>query len=282
MTLALRFRNHLITGRLFIPLALLLTSCVSTQRAGFVDYLLSSSLDLEITLDKAQLKPGEALVCEVILTNRQSKPARVARLDYESINFQWREYHDGEGDTAAYGPLQVATPVFSSLEEPGEAVTLAPGESLNRRFIFTRLTFERGAFALTPVYIDPFKTPTAGETGRVYSKPAVFTVAGEKAFLKRYVDGKITRKEAARLAAEAGGFTPARYKARLTIDPMGFEKWQINLHSEDEAADTVSWFVDPHLGRVWKQTEPFDESAEEIVLPRDSQITQQMRDRYRK
>lgn len=214
----------------------------------------SGPLTLTLTPEKETLAPGEAAIITLVVSNRSDRPAEVPVPDHQSVQFFVKRADGGAPDLVQH------TPVYSPLAPVGGRQVLEPGESLSRPFVFTRLSFERGVWGMIAILDDP-QSPTPVRT---YAQPLTLTVSGERVLLQRTVDGLISQETAERLAREHWGRPEALAMSRQVRDEKGFVQWWVTLSDGDEVR---AWFVNPYLGAVWKEAEPFEPETESAVAP---------------
>jgi tetratricopeptide (TPR) repeat protein len=221
---------------------------------------------------------GEDREGRVALANATGAPVSVPALDHASLSFAVQPRLK-----EAIGELKFVEPIYSAKEQPGAETTLQPqgreGSVLTREFAFTTLSFERGPYVLGATFTRPAASPLK-PARKTYAKAAAFTVAGEKAFAHRYLDGLISREDAVKLAAaQAGGAAVKSAETLLITDEAGTYKWWVNLTLGDGGA-VKSWFVDPYFARVWREARPFTAADKGVdpQPPQDSKILQRLRD----
>lgn len=222
----------------------------------FIDFTTSSDLTLKLNTNKTSYLPGEAVLTTLTLTNETLATIEVAIPDYHSMEFNIRT-RDTDGRWADKASL--VRPVHSEKETDLSYRELAPGASIDRCFVFTTLSFKRGEFALMPVYLYGV-TSSEEVPSRTYGNPVEFRVEGEKAYRKRYQNGLITDEQAAALAREAAGGEQRPARAVMILDEMGFHQWWVNLYDAPGEPPVASYFINPYLGKVWREAVPFEES----------------------
>jgi hypothetical protein len=258
-------------GLLCLFLLILACSRLATDKSGP-----SSDLTLTLTLDKAAYLPGEPVIATLTLANTGGHPLNLPQLDHGSLAFTFQPQSRSE-----VSDLRFIEPVYSTKEQTGITQSLAPqgsaGSSLTRRFSFANLTFDRGGFVLGAVYSRPAES-SLKPPKKTYAKGTAFTVQGEKVYTKRYLNGLITREEAAKLALAQTGGKLKTAEALLVTDEAGFQKWWVNLTLE--GGQTRSWFVDPYYGKVWKEARPFTtaDKGGDPQPAQDAKIIQQLKD----
>jgi hypothetical protein len=254
-----------------------------------------ASLQLQISAQPLYL-PGQAVIFDVELTNLDLGTKRLLSLDHRSLVFYMFPATE-EGRRS----VRKIEPVYSESEPTGLMTPLAAGQSLKRRFLFTQLTFERGQFVLMAECTQPGKsitdlplegkskkkrskknTPGDSTPQKIYSAPFTYSVAGDKVAAHRYLNGLLSRKDALALASgEVKGEVIETESIRI-LDEMGFEKYWVNVRYRDASGqDAVrSFFIDPHLARVWKEAQrPFNSKATSggKPFPNDSKIYKDIR-----
>ena len=234
-----------------------------------------SPLRLTIQLPKAQFLPGEVVKAEVALLNPTGQPVEVPMLDHTTLSFSFAPKAKG-GDKE----LRYIEPVFSPKEPSAAPIALAPGTCLQRTFLFTKLTFERGAFVLQPIYSIP-ESGTTKPARRTYAKAVAFSVAGAKVFAHRTLDGLLTQDDAIALARREIKTKPKHAEAMLVTDEKGFPKWWVNLELAGPGAkggSVKSYFIDPIQAKVWREAKPFTRTPPSEP-PKNSKLMQEFRDR---
>lgn len=233
-------------------LPLLLGVCVAgcaTGRVAGPDV----PLELSLSLDAETYQPGQPVICSVAIAPVGDDPEQVLTPDHSTMTFMLQPAEIGGNER-----MKVIEPVHSPKEPAARLHTLPPGETLPRRFLFTRLTLERGDFQLMAIYetLDP---ESAGPL-KIYAEPVPFAVAGEAAYAHRYPSGLLTIDDAKQLAREAVGRPEARAEAILRRDEKGFLKWWVNVYGAGaDAAVERAFFVDPYRAVIWREAQPFSE-----------------------
>ena len=208
----------------------------------------SEDCTLKMALDKSSYQPGEAARVTVELINNTSQTKRMQKLNARSVEFFFGRVGS---------PERMGRQAVSSKDEPMEEQTeLAPGQTLKREFILTRLSEYGGALTAQAHY-----TPLApGLPPKIYSSMVQFEVKGKRLFA-RDPEGLIHKKEAIGLAGTAARGEVRQAQAILITDEMGFLQWWVNVELKPAGSSTrvVSYFIDPYLGRVRAQANaPFD------------------------
>jgi hypothetical protein len=184
----------------------------------------------------------------VELSNNTSRARRLQKLSAQSVEF----FFGRAGD-----PERMSRQAVSSKDEPmDELAELAPGQTLKRPFVLTRLS-EFGGALTAQAHLAP---SAPGLPPKIYSNVVQFEVKGKPLFA-RDPDGLILKKEAVRLAAAAAQGEVQQAQALLITDEMGFLQWWVNveLKPAGAAARVMSYFIDPYVGRVRAQAKaPFD------------------------
>ncbi|MFP4379988.1 MAG: hypothetical protein ACLFUS_05740 [Candidatus Sumerlaeia bacterium] len=236
-------------------------------------------MDLSVMMEKDLYAPGEPAILKVVLINKSEKPIQVLELDRASLKFMVRPAAEG-GEKQ----LRFVSPV-SSRHEITELYKAIPAEGLiERRFLFSTLTMERGNYVLMAQYTMPnpkdLRVPVKEE-----SRPMPFSVKGEKVYAHRYLNGRLTRADAVKLAkSELGDAAKvAETDAKTIIDEAGFFVWWVNLEleSDSEEPQKKSYFVCPYMAQVISEAKPFvrkDDSGE-LPYPKTSRIFEKFRQR---
>jgi hypothetical protein len=236
-------------------------------------------LDLSATLEKAEFLPGEPAIMVVRLRNNGRRTLRVLRLDGGSLRFMTRSMEEG-GEKA----MRFVDPVSSPQDKTDLMDELAPGVSLERRFLFHALTMDRGDFLILAQYTTPNIKDTRLPI-KVESEPVPFAVKGDRVFAHRYLNGLLTRENAVGLCKGALGkdLTAGDADAQLVRDEAGFLKWWVNIQVENDKKESSprSFFVCPYLAEVVMEAEPFvpKENSSEIPFPETSRVFDEFRQR---
>lgn len=216
----------------------------------------NDSATLSIQLDKNAYRPGEAVVVKARLKNPTARTLKLRALDALSVAF----FFSKEGTPE---PMQRQA-VFSPAEGLGRMIELAPGESKERDFLLTRLTYYAGPLKLVAIYDpnNPESRVSGGKlTPRITSNDARYTVSGEQLFAREPTTGLITQEEAGRLARQKAietglaGAEPAGIRA--VKDERGFDKWYVNVDAPGKGL--TGWLVNPYTGVVNQLKAPFAE-----------------------
>lgn len=225
----------------------------------------SDDVILRLSLEKPVYRPGEAVVIQVTMINTTDEPIRLRNLDKDSLSF----WYGPQGEDRRVQ----REPVVSALEEKGlqgrggGGMELAPGQSVTRPFVHTRMTKEAGPF-VAQVHMDAYPDVRSKRIGKIFSNPAEFMVHGDPLFLRDSM-GLLDLEEGIKLAAASVPGDPFQSDALLIQDEMGFYKWWINLDYRDPQGEVVKtgYLIDPYFGRVWAEAKPFDAS----MKPREEQ-----------
>lgn len=212
-------------------------------------------LRLYLRSDTARLRPGEALVVEVLLVNTSSEPILSAWLNHRSLNFYLRSPYLAE-------PVRII-PVYSE-KEPPIVVQELKGDGLwSRQFVFTQATSTSGTYTLTAAF---HQDPDGALPSHYFATaaPLEFRVDGEWA-ARRDRNGVLLKEEAIRLARNKAGAPDSRAEARLIINEAGFYDWFIRLTAP--GGEQRAFLVNPYLAGVRQEADPaaFPERQEEAV-----------------
>jgi hypothetical protein len=219
----------------------------------------AAPLHLFVRLDAAAVRPGEAVVAEVLLLNAGGEAIRATPLNHESVSF-WL-YPAGSADAVELEP------VFSDKEPVKEARELERDGLWARRFVLTRAAVEAGAYTVQATYSsDPARL--LGRVETTASRPVALRVEGERA-LERDRDGVILSEEAVRIARGVLG-EEGEAEARLVVNEAGFLDWMVRVTGTEEGKAVL---VNPYLGKVRGETEASqfperDEDPGPRVFPR--------------
>lgn len=245
----------------------------------------SEELKLDVSLERAEFRPGEAVVATVRMTNASEEPIEVRDLSAESappVNVSGPvEFFFGPTDRQR---RVQRFPVVSPKEEmqrgprSTKTVSLAPGESKTRQFVLTSLTEHTGEF-IVQVHLDPYMDLQARRTGKIYSEPVYYQVKGQPVF-SRDSKGLILMEDAQELAADQAPGQVRTTDALLVRDDVGFYKWWVNVDyaSVEGATQRRAYLVDPYIGRIWSEAKPFTEEerpGDRVVLNYLKQLREQ-------
>jgi hypothetical protein len=204
-------------------------------------------ISLNVTLDKAAYRPGEAVLATVEMTNHTRREYQAGRLNAGHVIFVFGRQAD---------PERMERQAVASEKEPLDATfTLESGKTEKRRFLLTRLTEFTGAMVLQVHYL-PGGAVAEKINPKIYSNTVQYKVDGARLFV-RDPEGFIAKGEALRVARGAVRGEVEAAQAIFVRDEMGFYKWYVNLKPKG-AAGLVGWFVDPYTGKPWHQAKPFD------------------------
>lgn len=267
--------KHLAGLIVLLIAALGLPGCQSVDdpAADFQDFFEQTPAQIQLQLDQTDYQPGQAVIGNLHLVNATSQTLRTPLPDHRSVAFYIRTR-----TAESYGPMKAVEPVFSPHEQTGAVQTVPPGGQLERSFVFTTLTFNRGDFTILAVY-----EPARGETDnplKIYSTPVPFSVQGEQALVHRYPDGLLAEEDAIELAAAEFGRPVERTEAQLVIDHAGFNQWWITLWPQAAPAEPAAFLVDPYLARIRMETIPYREQAgKDLPFRPDVQRMIELRDK---
>lgn len=246
-----------------------LLSTLAVLGAKPVEFADASGQDvlLRLSFDKSAFRPGEAVILTATLTNTTDETLRVRGLSggsgppqnvAGSVTF-WRGRADEERRLERF-------PVVSLLESRDlrsgtEPLTeLLPGQSIDRRFVLTRFTESPGAY-VAQIQINPFVQSDLNQTrsGKIYSNVIGYAVHGQLLFDRDGV-GLLELEEAINLCAARAPGDIVLADALLIEDEMGFYKWWVNVDYREPGGveRRIAYFVDPYLGRIWSEAQPFD------------------------
>jgi hypothetical protein len=240
----------------------------------------SSPFSLFLALEKDQFLPGEPILVWLELKRSwQGNIGHALQPDHETVRFMLRPDRDGGEREVTF-----VEPVYSPQEPTKMWTELAPGAGVQRRFLFTVLTFERGSFAVAAEYEVPDPN-NASSPVKIYSPPVVFKVEGQKVFARRYLNGLLYREDAYEIAKKKVQGEILDTNGIWASDEKGFLKWWINVRSRgaDDKEEIRSFLVDPYLARVENAPKPFEKSEEDLAppFPRDSKRIQDLREKAR-
>ncbi len=251
-----RFQTHPGLPGLRCPLALVVVlgavlaglGCASKGEQAAEPFI--EDLVLALKFDRSVYRPGEAVVATLKLTNQSSRKMLIRDLD--GVNGRSCSFWFYEVSDALTSLMRL--PVCSLKEEPGKTAEVEPGESLERKFLLTRLTEFSGPMRAQVHYNPnpPFAEfdPDAA-TSKIFSNYVSFEVRGELLF-ERDSAGIILKEEAIGLAHAVAPGEVLAGEAIIFEDEKGFYKWYVNLRvrNGEGGEKVVAWFVDPYMGRV--------------------------------
>jgi len=202
----------------------------------------ATAVRVVVELDRDEYSLGEAVIARVRVENQGSKQLVVPRLNHAGTDFicSEKETHN----------RRYVEPVYDGTLEsvPRQA---APGESVSRPFVFTRLTENAGEYgflaSIKQVVVDEELLPHS-----VFSEPVMFRVTDEVAFERDPASGLILERELVRVASEAvvGDVLAVR---TLVLEPRSrFRLWVILLQvsGADGEQATKAFLADPYMGRI--------------------------------
>ena len=264
------YGTRLCMGLMGVALGLFLSGCATLGLgAGGDGPATAEDLKLSVTLDKSAYRPGEAMVMTVTLTNVSPKEIPFHWLDAQSMEF-W--FHlAGSSDT----PIR-RDPVVSSQEPMDQFRKLAPGDTVQRIFLLTRMTHFKGNMVVQAQYKQGIPYD-AMQTNTIYSNVAEYEVHGEPLFEREDAAGLIVKDAAISLARaqcpDPGAIEDAQ--ALLVEDEMGFYRYWVNVKVKDAqgTGKLIGYLVDPYRGVVNGQVKPFDpKAAQDPRLKRPGQL----------
>jgi len=191
------------------------------------------------TLDPDTYRPGEAVVCTVKVTNAGTAPAPAGSLSADTVEF----WFGPAGTDLRYR----REPMRSSKERGFEPITIAPGNSITRRFVLPRLTEEEGHFALHVLYSPEGNAPgTPGIPGPAF----LYRVDGPRAF-RRDENGLVRKEDAVEAVRQQVGSDLANAEAKLVRNEAGLLDWFViaEAHSGGPASRRA-FLVNPYTGLI--------------------------------
>lgn len=197
------------------------------------------------TLEEATVRPGEAVVCTVRVTNDGDAPAQAGSLSADTLEF-W------------YGPTGTdlryrREPVRSAKETGFTPITMPPKEAITRRFVLTRLTEEEGHFALHTLYSPGGTVP--GKPG-IPAPAFLYRVDGQRAF-RRDGNGLIRKEDAVEAVRHVVGGEVANAEAKLVRNEAGLLDWLVAADAQAGGQTARrAFFVNPYTGAVRAEARP--------------------------
>ncbi|MFP4057345.1 MAG: hypothetical protein ACLF0G_10795 [Candidatus Brocadiia bacterium] len=200
-------------------------------------------LALSASLDREQYAVGEPLVVALRLENRGRRAVELPQFTHQAVKFLY-------GCTERGAPRIIRQPVHSRQVAP-QPRHLEPGESLRRRFLFTRLTDEPGEYAL----LAGFKGAVVGGTWtdqRVYAQPVAYRVGEQVALRRDPTSGMLLKAQAVELARREGEGEVANARGVLVpLGETGLYTWVVLLEVRGEDGERRRVVqVNPYSGRV--------------------------------
>ena len=233
----------------FLLFSILLSGCSLFRGGDESDDMLS----LFLVMDKSVYRPNEPVIITVHLQNLSENNLNIHNLDARSLNF----YKEVEST----GEVLEVMPVFSKDEPLLRITKLEALGSLDRKFLFTSLTKNRGRFTLQASY-------NIGPVGQKYNIPDIiseahqFSVTGGPPYV-RDVKGILKKEDAVSIAEQWLGQPVEKTTARLVINEAGFYDWWITMTLQGKTGSEgeplrKACFVNPYLAVVRKEAKPYD------------------------
>jgi len=233
-----------------VVLGALLTGCAPQQTPD-------PPIELSLSVDQESYRIGDPLVLTVRLTNRGRRPADVPRFDHETLRFTY--------GTKGLDARFRREPVFSA-HVVNEPYRVPPGEFIERRFLFTRLTAEAGEYlvlasfqgALIREELVPYE---------IHARPASYRVTKEVGFQRDPGNGLLLKAAAVDLAKRsvAPGKVAAERTVLVPLGETGLFTWAVLLRVEEPGKPPLNQAVrvNAYTGRVepieWKAAEELPE-----------------------
>lgn len=220
----------------------LLTAGCATTPVG------RSSLELATEVDREQYGIGDPVVVTVWLQNLGRRTITVPRFDKNVLRFLYAARDSG---------VQIEREPVSSKSVAPVPVELGPNESMDRRFLFTRMTTREGEYALLVTFKGAV-TDSGWMEPAVHAGDAFFIVAAPVSLERDPANGMILKKQAIKLAeAEAKGKVTA---SRAVLEPLkdsqnrdtGLYTWVVLLRAESAGGSEQEYAVqvNAYTGRV--------------------------------
>jgi hypothetical protein len=198
-------------------------------------------------LDAEEFRPGEAVVCTVTVTNDGTGPGSAGVLSADTMEF-W------------YGPrgtdLRFQRDAVRSIKEKGlESATLAPKESITRRFLLTRLTEEEGNYAFHALYSP--EGNVAGTPG-IAGPAFLYRVDGRRVFRRDDV-GLIRKEDVLEVVKRKVGPEVISAEAKLVRNEGGFLDWWVQAEAKANGQSVKkAFFVNPYTGAIRAEARPIE------------------------
>ncbi len=190
---------------------------------------------VSLSPDKPSYSGGEGVVVTASIRNDGERELRLAPLSAASMEFWWEAGGSGT-------PLR-RKPVTSAKEPSQLPLVLAPGATIDRRFLFCDVTLIQGQCELTAIYRS-----SVAEKLQESAEAARFAVTSDTMF-ERTSDGLISRGDALDLARNECGGNPGDMKARLIRNEAGFLDWWVGGYCDD-VSEEKAWLINAHTGVV--------------------------------
>jgi len=200
-------------------------------------------MDMTVSLDREQYDIGQPLVATVRLENHARRQMDVPRFDQRALRFFYMASELG-------APL-LREPVHS-LALQDDPRHIAPGETTERRFLFTRVTEEPGQFLLAVSFKGAVLKGKLLEQ-EIFAKPVKYRVTERVALRRDSVSGLVLKTQAAELACRhAAGKATASRVVLVPLGETGVYTWVVLLHVEEPGrqARSCAVQVNPYTGRV--------------------------------
>ena len=198
---------------------------------------------LTVSVDRDAYKIGDPLIAAIGVKNDADDDLVLTGLSHETLQFTV-----GSRTTSMRVQREPVRPEQLQVE-PRE---LKPGESYERRFVFTRATEEEGECVL----LVSFRGAAVGGKlidQAIYAVPASYRVTDEVGLKRDPGNGMILKEQAVEIAAREAGIPAEAAKAVLVpLGGSGLATWVIMMREKapdgTEVKRTVQ--VDPYLGTV--------------------------------
>jgi hypothetical protein len=217
-------------------------------------------LSVVATLDAEEYRPGEAVVCTVTVTNDGTGPGQAGSLSADTMEF-W------------FGPkgtdLRFQREVVRSSKEKGFAsVTIAPKDSITRRFLLTRLTEDEGDYAFHALYSPEGSVP--GQPG-IAGPAFLYRVDGRRAF-RRDAVGLIRKEDVLEVVKQKVGAEITNAEAKLVRNEGGFLDWWVRTEAQADGHPVKkAFFVNPYTGSIRAEAKP--DEAPKVAARRETKTS---------
>lgn len=199
-----------------------------------------------VQTDKVAYDIGEPVIVTVRVQNAGKNALILPRLDGEALRF--RMTMQGEN------PVIERQPVESKEVRP-ELREVLPGQSTERKFLFTRLTMEEGQFVVS-VTLKGMVIDKQAVEDAVFSKPAAYAVSGKVALRRDVANGMILKEQALELARGLylAQNSVSKCKEEIVLMPLGQSglfNWVVVFTTGAAGKEDAQWFeVNPYTGKT--------------------------------
>lgn len=225
-------------------------------------------LDMRVTLDKKEYRPGEMVVATVEIRNLTADEIGIFQpFVYTKAlppgtpmpaNTKFWLARMGAMDVLRRIPIHPKEDDKDYAQPRREQIS--PGATAKRRFGFVNLTTEKGEFKLQAQYKASF-FETGSERNLITAPFITFKVAGE-VLVHRDRQGLLLREEAIKLAKAEYGREIKDADAVLIRNDMGLLDWWVTLrkapqHVVPSEPEAIAYYVSPYRAVVREPATPF-------------------------